>query len=151
MLLIIDERGSKIDKNSVFDCHLSPNWRQIANEHTVFVAQLATNGSRKHCFLSIFCLRSSLALPFSIAAYPVWLVCVVVQVGLSLVQLKTPKFGQNKFFSRQGPYYTLLPTCVWRHQDNPFLCTNSRHKIYGSKEVSCLARLESITCTPPLS
>ena len=26
-LSTIDERGSKIDRNSVFDCHLSPVWR----------------------------------------------------------------------------------------------------------------------------
>ena len=32
----IDERGSKTVKNRVFDCHLSPNWRQKAIENTVF-------------------------------------------------------------------------------------------------------------------
>ena len=37
-LLTIDERGSKIARNSVFDCHLSPVNR-------------ATNGNRKPCFL----------------------------------------------------------------------------------------------------
>ena len=34
-LLTIDERGSKIDRNSVFDCHLSPDWRQMAIENSV--------------------------------------------------------------------------------------------------------------------
>ena len=48
----IDERGSKIDRNSVFDCHLSPS---------------------KTLFLLIFDLRSLIVLAFSIAAYPVWL------------------------------------------------------------------------------
>ena len=32
---IIDERGSKIDRNSVFDCHLSPVGRQMAIETPV--------------------------------------------------------------------------------------------------------------------
>ena len=35
MLLTIDERGSKIARNSVFDCNLSPNWRQMAIENSV--------------------------------------------------------------------------------------------------------------------
>ena len=43
--------------DSVFDCHLSPVWRQTAIENTVFID---------------FCLRSSIVLAFSIAAYPVW-------------------------------------------------------------------------------
>ena len=34
-LLIIDERGSKAARNSVFDCHLSPNGRQMAFENSV--------------------------------------------------------------------------------------------------------------------
>ena len=34
-LSTIDERGSKIDKNSVIDCHLSPVWRQIAIKNSV--------------------------------------------------------------------------------------------------------------------
>ena len=32
-LLTIDERGSKIAGNSVFDCNLSPDWRQMAIEN----------------------------------------------------------------------------------------------------------------------
>ena len=36
-LSTIDERGSKIDRNSVFDCHLSPVWRQKANENSVSI------------------------------------------------------------------------------------------------------------------
>ena len=34
-LLTIDERGSKIDRNSVYDCHLSPVGRQMAIENSV--------------------------------------------------------------------------------------------------------------------
>ena len=36
--LTIVERGSKIARNSVFDCHLSPIWRQMAIEsyETIF-------------------------------------------------------------------------------------------------------------------
>ena len=34
-LFIIDERGSKIARNSVFDCHLSPIGRQIAIENSI--------------------------------------------------------------------------------------------------------------------
>ena len=33
--LTIDERGSKIARNSVFDCHLSPVRRQMAIENSV--------------------------------------------------------------------------------------------------------------------
>ena len=33
--LTIDERGSKIARNSVFDCHLSPVGRQMAIENSV--------------------------------------------------------------------------------------------------------------------
>ena len=54
-LLTIDERGSKIARNSVFDCHLSP------------VRQMAIENS----FSNDFDLRSSIVLTFSIAAYPV--------------------------------------------------------------------------------
>ena len=53
-----DEHGSKFDRYSVFDCHLSPVRRQMAIENTVSID---------------FYLRSSLVLAFSIAAYPVWL------------------------------------------------------------------------------
>ena len=52
-LLIIDERA----RNSVFDCYLSPNWRQMAIDDSVS---------------NDFDLRSSfIFLKFSIAAYPV--------------------------------------------------------------------------------
>ena len=54
-LSTIDERGSKIDRISVFDFHLSPVWQW----------QLKT------LFLTVFDLRSSIVLAFSIAAYPV--------------------------------------------------------------------------------
>ena len=55
-LLAIDERGSKIDRNSVFDCQLSPVGRQMAIENSVS---------------DDFYLRFSIVLTFSIAAYPV--------------------------------------------------------------------------------
>ena len=57
-LSTIDERGSKIDRNSVFDCHLSPVWRQMVIENTVSID---------------FYLRSKIVLAFSIVAYPVCL------------------------------------------------------------------------------
>ena len=41
-LSTIDERGSKIDRNSVFDSHLSPVWRQMAIENTVSIDFLST-------------------------------------------------------------------------------------------------------------
>ena len=34
-LLTINERGSKIARNSVFDCHLSPAGRQMAIKNSV--------------------------------------------------------------------------------------------------------------------
>ena len=57
MLLTIDESGSKLARNSVSDCHLSPVGRQMAIKNSV-----STD----------FYLRSSIVLTFSIAAYPVW-------------------------------------------------------------------------------
>ena len=36
MLLTMDEHVSKIDRNSVFDCHLSPFGRQMAIKNSVF-------------------------------------------------------------------------------------------------------------------
>ena len=56
-LLPIDERGSKIATNSVFDCHLSPIGRQMTIKNSV-------SGD--------FYLRSSIVLTFSSAAYPVY-------------------------------------------------------------------------------
>ena len=35
MLLTIDEHGSKIARNSIFDCHLSPVGRQMAIKNSV--------------------------------------------------------------------------------------------------------------------
>ena len=35
MLLTIEECGSKMARNSVFDCHLSPVWRQMAIKNSV--------------------------------------------------------------------------------------------------------------------
>ena len=54
-LSTIDERRSKIDRNGVFDCHLSPKERQIAIENIVS---------------NDFYLRPSIVLVLSIAAYP---------------------------------------------------------------------------------
>ena len=34
-LLTIDERGSKLARNSVFDCYLTPDWRQMAIKNSV--------------------------------------------------------------------------------------------------------------------
>ena len=55
-LVTIDERSSKIARNSVFDCHLSPVGRQMTIENSVS---------------NYFGLRSSIVWTFSIAAYPV--------------------------------------------------------------------------------
>ena len=41
-LLIIGERGSKLVRNSVFDCHLSPVGRQMAIENSVLNEFLST-------------------------------------------------------------------------------------------------------------
>ena len=56
LLFTIDERGSKIARNSVFDCHC----------HT------GDKWQSKTLFLTTFDLRSSIVLAFSIATYPVW-------------------------------------------------------------------------------
>ena len=52
MLWTIDERGSQIARNIVFDCQLLPVGRQL-----------------KTLFLTILDLRSSIVLTFSIAVY----------------------------------------------------------------------------------
>ena len=57
MYSAIDEHGSKIVRNSVFDCQLSPVGRQMAIGNSVS---------------NDFDLRSSVVLTFSIANYPVW-------------------------------------------------------------------------------
>ena len=41
-LSTIDERGSKVYKNNVFDCHLSPVGHQMAIENTVSIDFLST-------------------------------------------------------------------------------------------------------------
>ena len=41
-LLTIDERGSNIARNGVFDCHLSPVWRQMAIKNSVSNGFLST-------------------------------------------------------------------------------------------------------------
>ena len=41
-LSTFDERGSKIDRNSVFNCHLSSVWRQMAIKNTVSIDFLST-------------------------------------------------------------------------------------------------------------
>ena len=56
-MLIIDKCRSKIVRNRVFDCHLSPNWRQMAIKNTV----------SSDFFISI----RRLLRAFSIAVYPV--------------------------------------------------------------------------------
>ena len=42
MLSTIDEHGSKIDRNGVFDCHLAPLWRQMAIKNSVSYDFLST-------------------------------------------------------------------------------------------------------------
>ena len=46
----IDKRRSKIVRNRVFDCHLSPNWRQMAIENTI----LANFDSRSSIVKRVF-------------------------------------------------------------------------------------------------
>ena len=60
MLLTIDDLGSKFARNSVFDCHLSPIWQQMAIKNSV-----------SNNFLSTFV--DSIKLNILIAAYPVCL------------------------------------------------------------------------------
>ena len=55
----------EIARNSVFDCNLSPVERQMAIE------KLGDKWQSKTLFPTIFDLRSSIVLTFSIAAYPV--------------------------------------------------------------------------------
>ena len=55
----------EIARNSVFDCHLSPVGRQMAIEKS------GDKWQSKTLFPTIFDLRSSIELTFSIAAYPV--------------------------------------------------------------------------------
>ena len=77
MLSTIDEHGSKIDRNSVFSCHLSPHWRQMAMENTVsidFWRQMAIENTVSIDFLLI----SSIVLALSIAAHPVWKRCSIL-------------------------------------------------------------------------
>ena len=57
ILTIKKKHGLKIARNSVFDCHMSP--------------QLGDKWQSKTLFLTIFYLRSSIVLLFLIAAYPV--------------------------------------------------------------------------------
>ena len=57
MLLTIDKHRTKITRNSVFNCHLSPVWHQMAIKNSVS---------------NYFYLCSSTAFMFLIAAYPVW-------------------------------------------------------------------------------
>ena len=76
-LLTIDERGSKIARNSVFDCPLSPVRRQMAFEISV----------------SSYCdLRSSIVLTFSIVVYPVCIYDCVLSWTYSLVYFAADSF-----------------------------------------------------------
>ena len=56
----------EIARNSAFDCHLSQVGRQIAIEKS------GDKWQSKTLFPTIFYLRSSTVLTFSIAAYPVY-------------------------------------------------------------------------------
>ena len=55
----------EIARNSVFDCHLSPIGRQMTIEKS------GDKWQSKTLFRTIFDLRSSIVLTFSIAGYPV--------------------------------------------------------------------------------
>ena len=96
-LLRIDERGSKIARNSVFDCHLSPVRRQMAIEN-----------SASNYVWSTFVDNITV----SIAAYPVW--------GLWL-RLKTSLFSfSDSIFRRKNELpsflvltYTYSLQCIW--------------------------------------
>ena len=70
ILLTIDERGSEIATNSVFDCNLSPvAMSPMANENSVS---------------NYFCLFSMIILAFSIAAYPVSFRCMLHYVTVDV-------------------------------------------------------------------
>ena len=74
-LLTIDECGLKIERNRVFDCHLSPFWRQMAIKSSV---------------LTIYDLRLSIVITFSIAAYPVCVrsITVISQIVTRILFLR---------------------------------------------------------------
>ena len=57
----IDKRGSKIDRNSVFDCHLSPVGRQMSIENSVsnhflstFVYSIGVFNCRLSCVMFVY-------------------------------------------------------------------------------------------------
>ena len=77
----IKERRSKINRNSVFDCHVAP---------------LATNGNQKHCFYRFFIPVRRLLIMFSIAAYPVCYLSVRMMMQLIFEQCKRCNWYSDK-------------------------------------------------------
>ena len=65
----IDERRSKLDRNRVFYCHLSPDWRQMAIEKALF---LTIFDPRSPIVKSVFdCCLSSVLLYIKILKYTI--------------------------------------------------------------------------------
>ena len=95
-LSTIDKSGSKIDRNSVFDCHWSPVGRPMAIKNTVPI---------------IFYLRSSIVLVFSIAPY---LVCKQTEGSNNLMkQTSNERYSrynrsQNHFVKNEPIYYVQM-------------------------------------------
>ena len=83
MLLTIDKRGSKIARNSVFDCH----------------CQAGEKWQLKTQFLTIFDLRSAIVLMLSIATY---LVCIR---RLQWISDFIWDFRKHPFSSHVGKYF----------------------------------------------
>ena len=50
MLITIDELGSKNARHCVFDCHLLPNWHQMATKNSVSNDFLSTFGDSTNIF-----------------------------------------------------------------------------------------------------
>ena len=92
MILTIDEHGSKIARNSVFDCHLSPVWRQMAIKNSVsnyFLSMFVNSINLLDCRLSGVCLSLDLIHTYGI-----------------LMTLKGLTKGQNIKTLKQMNYFT---------------------------------------------
>ena len=83
-----------------------------------FVARLATNGNRKHCFYRFFIRVRRLLRAFSIAAYPVWYTAKIklihqkhVHQGAWLIAITKP----TKFLSSETEFksYLVEMITVW--------------------------------------
>ena len=100
------ERGSKIDRNCVFDCHLCDKWQS------------------KTLFLTFFYLRSSLELTFSIADYQV---CTCLNYLPSIVSL-ADILCNLRVWNLIRPYKTSGLICIQTIYDN----VSSMRHIYGT-------------------